>query len=101
MHYGFIGLGNLGIHLCKSLLDNGFAVTVSDINPAAAETLISAGARWAETPQALAASAETVFTCLPSPQVSEKVLLQLLEIMKPGSGWIEMSTLGRDDILRL
>src|SRR5262245_13380660 len=97
MQYGFIGLGNLGFHLCKSLIDKGFAVTVSDINPAAAETLISAGAKWAGTPQALAAGADAVLTCLPSPQGSEKVLLQLLETMRPGAVWIEMSTLGRDD----
>ena len=85
MQYGFIGLGNLGAQLCRNLLDNGVAVTVSDINPAGAEKLISAGAKWAETPQALAASADAVFTCLPSPEVSEKVLRQLLETMRPGT----------------
>ena len=101
MQYGFIGLGNLGAHLCKNLLDNGVAVTVSDINPAAAGKLKSARAKWAQSPQALAASADAVVTCLPSPEVSEKVLGQLLETMRPGTTWIEMSTLGRDDILRL
>ena len=101
MQYGFIGLGNLGAHLCRNLLDNGIAVTVSDINPEAAGNLKSARAKWAQTPQALATSADAVVTCLPSPEVSEKVLGQLLETMRPGTTWIEMSTLGRDDILRL
>ncbi len=101
MQYGFIGLGNLGAHLCRNLLDNGIAVTVSDINPEAAGNLKSARAKWAQTPQALATSADAVVTCLPSPEVSEKVLGQLLETMRPGTTWIEMSTLGRDDILQL
>ena len=37
MHYGFIGLGNLGRHLAGSLIREGFTVTVSDLNPAATE----------------------------------------------------------------
>ena len=85
MQYGFIGLGNLGANLFKNLLDNGVAVTVSDINPAAAGKLKSARAKWAQSPQALAASADAVVTCLPSPEVSEKVLAQLLETMRPGT----------------
>jgi 3-hydroxyisobutyrate dehydrogenase len=101
MHYGFIGLGNLGAYLCKNLIESGLAVTVSDINPVVAGKLKSIGATWAPTPQALAANADAVVTCLPSPEVSAKVLSQILEKLKPGATWIEMSTLGRDDILRL
>jgi 3-hydroxyisobutyrate dehydrogenase len=33
--------------------------------------------------------------------VSEKVLGEVLQGLKPGATWIEMSTLGRDEILRL
>ena len=32
MRYGYIGLGNLGGHLAASLLRNGFAFTVNDID---------------------------------------------------------------------
>ncbi len=45
-----------------------------------------------------------MITCLPSPAVSEKVLCGadgILAGLKRGGCWIEMSTLGRDDILRL
>jgi 3-hydroxyisobutyrate dehydrogenase len=42
-----------------------------------------------------------VFTCLPSPVISEKVLSQLLQGMKPGSTWLENSTNGREEMLRL
>jgi 3-hydroxyisobutyrate dehydrogenase len=101
MRYGFIGLGNLGGHLAASLLRAGFAVTVYDIDRALADRHLSAGARWAESPQAVGAECDAAITCLPSPAVSEAVLTELLRGLKRQATWIEMSTLGRNDILRL
>ncbi len=100
MHYGFIGLGNLGGHLAGSLLRHGFAVTVNDIDPALAERHLAVGAVWAASPAELAGQVDAVITCLPSPAVSEAVLRQVLPALK-GRDWIEMSTLGRNEILRL
>ncbi|MDP3959013.1 MAG: NAD(P)-dependent oxidoreductase [Pseudorhodobacter sp.] len=101
MHYGFVGLGNLGGHLAASLIRAGFRLTVHDIDPRLGERHVAAGATFAASPAELAASVDHVFTCLPSPAVSEAVLAQLLPAMRPGATWIENSTLGRDDILRL
>ena len=101
MRYGFIGLGNLGGHLAASLLCAGFKMTVHDQNRLAANRLIGLGAVWAESAEALAKDCDAVITCLPSPKASELVLGQILKTMRPGSTWIEMSTLGRDEILRL
>ncbi|SIQ62408.1 3-hydroxyisobutyrate dehydrogenase [Rhizobium sp. RU20A] len=101
MRYGFIGLGNLGGHLAASLLRSGFDVVVHDRDPAAAERLITAGAVWADSAGALAGQSDAVLTCLPSPQVSNAVLNEILKAARPGLTWIEMSTLGRDEILRL
>jgi len=101
MHYGYVGLGNLGGHLAASLLKAGFKVTVHDRNRAMADRLIEAGATWADSAADVAASVDAVITCLPSPRVSEMVLNSMLPVMPEGAHWIEMSTLGRDDILRL
>jgi len=101
MRYGFIGLGNLGGHLAASLLREGFSVTVHDRERSLADRHLAAGAAWADTPASLAADCDAVFTCLPSPAVSEAVLTEVLTTLKSGATWIEMSTLGRDDILRL
>ena len=101
MHYGYIGLGNLGGHIAASLLRAGFRVTVHDLDRSLADRLIAQGAVWADSAEALAASVDHVATCLPSPAVSEKVLMRILPMMKPGATWIENSTLGRDDIIRL
>jgi 3-hydroxyisobutyrate dehydrogenase len=101
MRYGFIGLGNLGGHLAASLLREGFALKVNDVDPARGERHRAMGAAFAHSPALLAADCDAVITCLPSPAVSAEVLGQLLETARPGTSWIEMSTLGRDDILRL
>lgn len=101
MHYGYIGLGNLGGNCAACLLQAGFPVTVFDLDRTLAAPLLAKGADWAENAAALAASVDHVITCLPSPAVSETVLRQLLPAMKAGATWIEMSTLGRDDVLRL
>jgi 3-hydroxyisobutyrate dehydrogenase len=101
MKYGYIGLGNLGGHLAASLLREGFDVTVYDKSRALGARHEAMGGTWADSPADLAASVDHVFTCLPSPAVSEAVLAQILPAMKPGAHWIENSTLGRDDILRL
>jgi len=98
MHYGYIGLGNLGANCAACLLKAGFSVTVYDVNSDAAKTLIEQGATLADSAAQVAQSADHVITCLPSPRVSEVVLSEILPHMA-GKHWIEMSTLGRDDVL--
>jgi 3-hydroxyisobutyrate dehydrogenase len=101
MHYGYIGLGNLGAACAGCLVRAGFKVTVYDLNPKLAEPLVANGAILAASAEELAASVDHVITCLPSPAVSERVLRSILPHMRPGATWVEMSTLGRDEVLKL
>ena len=101
MRYGYIGLGNLGGHLAMSLLRSGFDLTVHDLDAELGRRHIEKGAKWARDPYELASNVDVVMTCLPSPVVCEKVLHEVLRGLKPGSVWIENSTLGRDEMLRL
>ena len=101
MRYGFVGLGNLGANLAASILRKGFDLTVHDADRSRADRLVRNGGEWAENPEVLASQVDHVFTCLPSAAASEDVLRQIVKALKPGSTWIEMSTLGRDEILRL
>ena len=101
MQYGYIGLGNLGAACAVCLLKAGFKVTVHDLNPALAAPLVASGATLASSAEELAAAVDHVITCLPSPAVSERVLKTILPHMKKGASWVEMSTLGRDEVLRL
>lgn len=101
MNYGYVGLGNLGGHIAANLIRAGHQVTVYDRDAALSERHRAMGARVAGNAAEVAAASDHVFTCLPSPAVSEAVLAQMLPEMKPGATWIENSTLGRDDVLRL
>jgi 3-hydroxyisobutyrate dehydrogenase len=101
MKYGYIGLGNLGGHIAMSLIRAGFDVVVYDRDPELARRHAAAGAGVAASAADLAGQVDHVITCLPSPAVSEAVLAEILTALKPGATWIENSTLGRDDILRL
>lgn len=100
MHYGFIGLGNLGGKLAARLADAAFTVTAFDLDEALIEALESNGVRRAAGPTELAAAVDNVITCLPSPEASAKVLSQILDVMEPGASVIEMSTISRDDALQ-
>jgi 3-hydroxyisobutyrate dehydrogenase len=101
MKYGYVGLGNLGGHIAACLQKAGFELVVHDLDKANGERHVKAGAVWAASAADVARQVDHVFTCLPSPAVSERVLAEILPAMKAGATWIENSTLGRDDIQRL
>lgn len=92
MRYGFIGLGHLGKHLAANLARGGFDVTVHDLNRAAAERAVAAGAVWAESVAAAACACDCLITCLPSPAATASVLNMALPAMRCGATWIEMGT---------
>ncbi len=116
MRVGFIGLGNVGSKLAGSLLRNGFELTVRDLDRSAASSLLADGARWADTPAEIAARAEIVITCLPSPAASAHVMeardgvLAGFSSRTDGPGdrdnsttpiWAEMSTTDEAEVRRL
>ena len=74
MRVGFIGLGNVGSKLAGSLLRNGFDLVVRDLDRSAAAALEAGGAGWADSPAEMAAGADMVITCLPSPAASAVVM---------------------------
>ena len=101
---GFIGLGSLGEGLCSSLLKAGFAVMVTDLNPAAAQKLLAAGAVWADDVAGACREADVVITVLPSPAISRQVVEGpggVFEHLRSGGVWIEMSTADFEDLQRL
>jgi 3-hydroxyisobutyrate dehydrogenase len=104
MKIGFIGVGNLGVHLAANLLRAGFQVTVYDLNKDAAADLLAAGADWASSPKQVAKAADSVFTCLPSPAAVNAVVTGengILPGLRPGGTWIDMSTNDRQEVIRL
>jgi 3-hydroxyisobutyrate dehydrogenase-like beta-hydroxyacid dehydrogenase len=92
MHYGFVGLGNLGRHLAVNLARKGFAVGVFDLDKSAAAAPLAAGAHWAPSVADLARACDALITCLPSPAATAAVLAEALPLIRRGGSWIEMST---------
>ncbi len=104
MKIGFIGLGNVGAKLAGSLVRNGLDVVVRDLDQAAVQPLIDAGASFGDSPKAMAEDCDAVITCLPSPAISAAVLESedgLLAGFGPGKIWMEMSTTDQDEVIRL
>ena len=95
MRLGFIGLGNLGAHLARSLLRAGFPLTLHDLERERAAGLVAAGAGWGGSPEEVARAADAVITCLPSPAAVDAVVAGaqgVLAGLAPGGCWIDMST---------
>lgn len=104
MKVGFIGLGNVGSKLSKSLLRNGFEMMVRDLDRAAAQPLLDRGAGWADTDRELAEACDLVITCLPSPAAVRSVMEGpegVLEGLGNGKMWLEMSTTDEAEVRRL
>lgn len=97
----FIGLGHLGCHLARNILEAGFDLTVHDLSAKVADPLVEKGARFAKSPMESAAGADVVITCLPSPAATEAVMTDddgVLAGLGQGATWIEMSTNDPDAI---
>ncbi|HIG25399.1 MAG TPA: NAD(P)-dependent oxidoreductase [Acidimicrobiia bacterium] len=104
MQVGFIGLGNVGAKLAGSLVRNGFDVVVRDLNLAAAQPLLQAGALWADSPREVAQQCQVVITCLPSPAICAEVMEGaegVLSGLGQGKLWLEMSTTDQTEVQRL
>jgi 3-hydroxyisobutyrate dehydrogenase len=101
---GYIGLGNLGFHLAHSLVRAGHTVTVHDLDRSLAEPLLNDGAHWAGSAREVAAAADVVFTCLPSPRVVDLVVAGpdgVFEGLAVGGTWIDNSTNDQSETVRL
>ena len=97
MLFGFIGVGQMGGGLARNLIRAGKEVLVYDLNPEAIKKTLEAGSsgRTAQDVKELA-TADVLFTSLPLPQHIEEVMLGengLLNAMKPGSTYIDVSTI--------
>ncbi len=104
MKVGFIGLGNVGSKLSKSLLRNGFEMVVRDLDRTAAQPLLDSGAGWADTNRELAEACDLVITCLPSPAAVRSVMEGpdgVLDGLGNGTIWLEMSTTDEAEVRRL
>jgi 3-hydroxyisobutyrate dehydrogenase-like beta-hydroxyacid dehydrogenase len=95
MSVGFVGVGQMGVHMAARLLSAGHSLVVSDLDPGAAVPLVTHGATWAESPAEVAEVCRMVLTCLPTPNAVEVVALGEHGLRKgwwPGDLYVDLST---------
>ena len=69
MDIGFIGLGQMGFHMARRLIEAGHGLIVFDVRREAVDRLTTLGARAASSPREIADEVETVMASLPTPDI--------------------------------
>jgi 3-hydroxyisobutyrate dehydrogenase/glyoxylate/succinic semialdehyde reductase len=82
---GFIGLGIMGSRMAANLQKRGHSLAVFNRTREKSDALVSAGAKWSDSPASLAAQVEVVFTMLAHPDAVEDAALG-------GEGFLSRST---------
>jgi 3-hydroxyisobutyrate dehydrogenase len=92
---GWIGTGVMGSSMCGHLISAGFSMTVFTRTQARAQPLVDRGARWADTPRAVAQNSDVVFAIVGHPSDVRAVMLGpegALAGSKKGNVLVDMTT---------
>ena len=92
---GFVGLGVMGSRMAKRLLDAGHSVTGYNRTRSKAQWLLDAGMSWADSPRAVAAATEIIFSMIANTQALEAVAGGadgILAGLSAGKIYVDMST---------
>ncbi len=104
MKIGFIGLGNVGDKLARSLLRNKFDLTVRDLDEDIVKNYKNLGANIASSPKKLAEQVDLIITCLPSPKICSEVMESedgVVSGISKNKIWLEMSTTDESEVKRI
>jgi 3-hydroxyisobutyrate dehydrogenase len=94
----------MGASMASNLQKAGYKLVVHDLHRQAASQHLAAGAQWAESPKAVGAACEVVFTSLPGPPEFESVAAGkdgLADGMKKGAVLFDLTTNSPSVIRRL
>jgi 3-hydroxyisobutyrate dehydrogenase len=92
MKVGFIGIGLMGSSMALNVRAKGHDLVVNDIRREASAPHLKAGAAWADSAHKVAEASDVVFTSLPGPKEVEAVAEELLQGMRKGTAWFDLST---------
>ncbi len=104
MKIGFIGTGYIGSPMARRLLEAGHDLSIYRRRKDMARDLLDKGAKWGDTPKAIAESCPVVITMLPGPPEVEEVVYGANGLMtgwKQGDIYIDMSTSSPSTIRRV
>ena len=92
---GFVGLGTMGSRMAQRLLDAGHTVVGYNRTRDKAKPLVDRGMRLADSPRAVSAAAEVVFSMVTDPVALRAVALGadgLVAGLRSGAAYVDMST---------
>ena len=95
MHFGFIGLGSMGSHMARNLLEHQGSLVVHDIDEDAMSALETRGAEAASTPAQLSERVDTICLSLPDDAAVRDVVFGdtgLLQAVEPGDILVDLTT---------
>jgi 3-hydroxyisobutyrate dehydrogenase len=101
---GFIGLGNMGGRIAQRLLDQGYQLSVYDLDPAKAEAIAAKGGAVAKNIVELAHTADVLLSCLTNDEAVRSVYTGpagVFAVARPGTIVLEMSTISPESSLEL
>ena len=101
---GFVGLGNMGLPMCRRLVAAGYPVTAFDINESALAAAVDSGAAAASSGADCAAHATLFLTSLPRPDHVEAVMAGpqgALAALRSGSVWVDLTTNRKELVAQL
>lgn len=85
----------MGLSMCGHLQAGGYPVTIYSRTKSRAQSLIDKGAAWADSPAAVAAESDIVFTIVGLPSDVRSVYLEdkgILSAARPGMTTVDMTT---------
>ena len=98
---GFIGAGNMGGAVARRLATGGWSVRVHDPSAAAVERCVEAGAVAAADLADAVRDADVVVTSLPTPEVLENAVAEVLAVARPGVTLVDVSTVDPTTAVRI
>jgi 3-hydroxyisobutyrate dehydrogenase-like beta-hydroxyacid dehydrogenase len=103
MEIGFIGLGRMGFHMARRLIEAQHQLVVFDTRRDAVDQLVALGAAPASSPREVADRVETVMASLPSLQASLDVATGAGGVIEGSRAkrFIDLSTVGSEMAVRI
>ncbi|WP_433462034.1 NAD(P)-dependent oxidoreductase [Spirillospora sp. CA-128828] len=92
---GLVGLGHMGGAMAERLLAAGYPVHGTSRTPQRAQSLLSQGLRWQESPRAVAEASDVILSSIPDDEALEAIASGpdgILAGLTPGTVWADMST---------
>jgi len=98
---GFVGIGLMGLPMCKQLLNAGIDLTVFNRNKAKCLPLLELGAKASDSLQHLAESVEVIMMCVSNTDAVQLVVEQLVPFLTHGQIIIDFSSIAPDATVAL